>query len=124
MRVAPARRIWLPWLVAALAIFGGASAWFWPQESSPGSAVRFQVQVPGESGGRSWSSRLHLSPDGQYLAFVAPNEHRRPQIFLRRLDSLESKPLRNTEGAYAIFWSSDSESLAFSDGQISQSFLV
>ena len=102
------------WMAAALVPIAGL-AWLWMSKAPPVATplIRFQVPMPGESSLRH--IRLALSPDGQYLAFISANQNRRRQIFLRRLDSSASKPLRNTEGAYTMVWSADSRSLAFSD---------
>jgi serine/threonine protein kinase len=58
---------------------------------------------------------IALSPDGTKLAYVATREGT-TQIYLRVLDSLESKPLAGTNGASIPFFSPDGESLGFFAG--------
>jgi len=57
----------------------------------------------------------HLSPDGQYIAVNGVVEQAEG-IFVRALNSLEWRHLSGTRTG-EFFWSSDSRSLAFSDGQ-------
>ena len=54
-----------------------------------------------------------LSPDGQRLAFVAPDARGRVMLWVQPLDGLEAQPLVGTEGAAAPFWSPDSRVVAF-----------
>ena len=51
---------------------------------------------------------LALSPNGRQLAFTDGR-----QLWIRSLDSLESRALPGTEGAQAPFWSPDGRSLGF-----------
>ena len=58
---------------------------------------------------------MNLSPDGRRLAFLVdgPDESRR-QLWLRSLDSVESRPLAGTEGAVTgSLWSPDSRFVGF-----------
>jgi len=57
-----------------------------------------------------------LSPDGNYLVFSAVSPGWGGQLYLRRIDSLSSKPLPGTEGAENPFWSPDSKWVGFSAG--------
>ena len=52
-----------------------------------------------------------LSPDGSRMAFTAMDSSGRFSVFLRDLDSLETKLVRGSEGAHAIFWPPDGRSL-------------
>jgi hypothetical protein len=53
-----------------------------------------------------------LSPDGQYIAFVASGDG--PQrLWLRLLDKTDAQPLPGTDGADYPFWSPDSRSIGF-----------
>ena len=55
-----------------------------------------------------------LSPDGRHLAFVGRDEHSdETRIWLRVLRSGEYRPLAGTDGANGLFWSPDSQSIAF-----------
>jgi Tol biopolymer transport system component len=56
-----------------------------------------------------------LSPDGTQIAFVA-NQDRVPVLWVRPLDSVESRPLGGTEGASFPFWSPDGRTLGFFAG--------
>jgi serine/threonine protein kinase/Tol biopolymer transport system component len=59
-----------------------------------------------------------ISPDGNWLAYVAVRGSIQ-QLFLRAMDSLEVKPLPNTEGADTPFFSPDSRWLGFfADGKV------
>jgi len=58
---------------------------------------------------------IAISPDGTLLAYVAIHSGTR-QIFLRALDSLEAKPLAETEGANTPFFSPDGQWLGFFAG--------
>ena len=55
---------------------------------------------------------LALSADGQKLAFVAPVEGE-PHLWVRQLDSIESRAIPGTGDASMPFWSPDGRSLAF-----------
>jgi eukaryotic-like serine/threonine-protein kinase len=57
-----------------------------------------------------------LSPNGEYLVFSANVPGWGGQLWLRRTDSLTSKPLPGTEGAQNPFWSPDSKWIAFVAG--------
>jgi len=56
-----------------------------------------------------------LSPDGTRLAYVATQEDRE-QLYLRALNSLETRPLPDTEGASSPFFSPDGQWLGFYAG--------
>jgi eukaryotic-like serine/threonine-protein kinase len=60
-----------------------------------------------------------LSPDGRQVAFVGHSPEGRGALYLRPLDSLESRSLAGTEGASHPFWSPDGLHLGFfADGKI------
>jgi Tol biopolymer transport system component len=56
---------------------------------------------------------LALSPDGTQLAMVARGEAAAWSLYVRSLDSGESRRLEGTEGAWYPFWSPDSRSIGF-----------
>ena len=58
---------------------------------------------------------LALSPDGSRIAFVSASEGGR-QIYVRALDSTESKAIPGTEGAESPFFSPDGNWLGFAAG--------
>ena len=53
-----------------------------------------------------------ISPDGRRLAFVAERDGQ-PMLWVRDLDSVNSRVLPGTEGARRPFWSPDSRSIGF-----------
>ena len=59
--------------------------------------------------------RPRLSPDNRTLAFIAVVEGQR-QIWLRPLASSIAKPLAGTENVEGLFWSADSQFIAFTAG--------
>jgi Tol biopolymer transport system component len=58
---------------------------------------------------------MALSADGTTLAFIA-NQNRVPMLWVRSLDSVESRVLPGTQGASFPFWSPDGRSLGFFAG--------
>ena len=75
------------------------------------TAVRFSVYPP-ENGTLGISSAI--SPDGRSLAFVVNSADGRRSLWLRRLDSLEARPLAGVSGDWPDpFWSPDSRLLGF-----------
>ncbi|HYL37609.1 MAG TPA: protein kinase [Bryobacteraceae bacterium] len=113
---APASRKWL-WpsvatlLLAALCVVSFTH--FREKPPSPPEPLRFQIPTP-ERG--SFGDGLALSPDGRRLAFSANGPDGRSQLWVRNLDTLESRPLSGTDGATGQFWSPDNRFLAFGDG--------
>ena len=60
-----------------------------------------------------------ISPDGRSLAFVAGPAGGTPQIYVRPLATLESRPLPGTDNAWTPFWSPDSRKIGFfADGKL------
>ncbi len=86
------------------------------------TALRLSVAPPdnhriagSEYGGESepyWA----VSPGGGHIAFVAVDENKVAQLWVRPLDSFTSRPLAGTEGANAPFWSPDGEFIGFVAG--------
>ncbi len=84
------------------------------------AVVHFREAPPQELGGRfevpppekSNNPIFRLSPDGRYLA-VAANQGSRSRLWVRPLDSLETRALPGTEDATYPFWSPDSLFLGF-----------
>jgi Tol biopolymer transport system component len=117
---APSRsRLGVGWIAAAVfAIAFAALSLVHFRETTPQPAVvRFQVPVP--EGGTIVGGSMALSPDGRQLAIVARKANGARQLWVRALDSLETRPLAGTEGARLPFWSPDGRFLAFIDGDLS-----
>jgi len=75
--------------------------------------LRFQIPASEKS---SFNTYLSVSPDGRKLAYVATGADARSRVWIRNMDSLESRPLAGTEGAVSPFWSPDSRFIAFGVG--------
>jgi Tol biopolymer transport system component len=106
------RAAWAAFAVATLAAAGFAVAWN-QRAQPPAPVVRFQIPNPERV---TDVGPPVLSPDGRAIAFDATDANGTRQIWLRPLDTLESRPLAGTEGALRPFWSPDSRSIAFMAG--------
>ncbi len=71
---------------------------------------RFPVLQAGEGGNDSW---LTISPDGRHLAYLATAGSSR-QLYLRSMDSVESRLVPDTAGAANPFFSPNGQWLGFS----------
>jgi eukaryotic-like serine/threonine-protein kinase len=118
---APAWQRMLPWVIAALlfvTLGPIAFLYFRPKPFAPAAPVqRFEIEVPDPS----VQSVGALSPDGTQLILQNGLGNAQSGLWLRRMDSLETRPIEGTEGAYGIpFWSPDSRFIAFSttDGKL------
>lgn len=76
--------------------------------------ARFTLSLPEKSQPiYSPASAPVISPDGKLLAYVAAGPDGRRLVHVRALDSLETRVLKGTDGAFIPFWSSDSRFLGF-----------
>ena len=71
-------------------------------------SLRYQISTPGTAA----AEFLTMSPDGRHLAFVA-NNGGPSQVWVRTLDTLESRALAGTDGGRYPFWSPDGSYLGF-----------
>jgi eukaryotic-like serine/threonine-protein kinase len=56
---------------------------------------------------------IAISPNGLYIAFIAIDSTSKDHLWVRPVNSLTSKELPGTEGAYYPFWSPDSRFIGF-----------
>jgi Tol biopolymer transport system component len=112
--VAPARRgARLGWIAAGVFLVLLLGSLFMPRRSpSPAPLPRLRLTIPPPAGA-AFQGMLAISPDGRMLAFVAAGADGNDLLYLRPLDSLESRVLSGTEGAALPFWSPDSRSIGF-----------
>jgi Tol biopolymer transport system component/tRNA A-37 threonylcarbamoyl transferase component Bud32 len=114
---APAPRRWL--LLGALACvvvaaLTGITVWTLRPAPAIKPVTRFVLTLPPTQQLPSvgTGSNLALSPDGTQLAYVAATGSTQ-QLYLRPVDSLESKPLPGTDGAVGPFFSPDGQWIGF-----------
>ena len=106
-------------LAAALLLVPGALALGWwargvaAPRPSPAPLVRFAWSLPA---GLVLGSAPAISPDGRSLAFTAWQNGTPPQLYVRRLNELDTQSIPRTEGAKHPFWSPDGASLGYFAG--------
>jgi eukaryotic-like serine/threonine-protein kinase len=116
----PARTVssWIVWFVAAVFVVAFTALFmihFRDKPPVPSNAMRFQIPFP-DNVAPGFYRDFALSPDGRFLVFSASGPDGVPRLWLRRLDSSESRPLDGTESsgwAIRMFWSPDSRFIAF-----------
>ena len=104
---------WLAWGAVALSIAVALNAFLnWGKRLPVAAPVRFEIPLPPDT------LNFTLSPNGRQLAIQAPGPDGRKLIWVRALDSLETRPLPGTEDVPGppVFWSPDSRFLAFQVG--------
>jgi serine/threonine protein kinase len=107
------RWLWPVATAAALLIAALFAFLYLRPKPAPAAAIqRFAIAAPEQIGGQR--SAVSVSPDGTRVVFSSIDQGNTNRLWVRRLDSLESRPLEGTEGAYGIpFWSPDSRFIAF-----------
>jgi WD40 repeat protein len=88
--------------------------------SRPQPTTRMAINLPPgqQLAGLENGPAVALSPDGTHLAYAAIQGGTQ-QLYLRAMDSLESKPILGTEGAFSPFFSPDGQWLGFfADGKL------
>jgi serine/threonine-protein kinase len=98
------------------AVITGLAVWnLKPSLPQPVSRLVINLPPGQQLAGLENGPAVSLSSDGTYLAYVA-RQGSTQQIYLRALDSLESKPIPGTEGAVNPFFSPDGQWLGFFSG--------
>ncbi len=121
--VAIPRRYQLGWMAAVLAalVLGALGATLL-QHQPPAASIRTVINPPekthinltGDNAGPPV-----LSPDGSTIAFAASGPDGKTSLWVRPTNSLEARPLPDTQDAIFPFWSFDSRSLGFfADGKL------
>lgn len=105
---------YVPWLVAAVALFAAMAGWVFRPITQPPTSVLFKLDLPrgqriDDGGG---GAVVDISPDGQTIAFVSRDDRQR-MIRLRRLDGREVREVPGSERGTAIQFSADGRWLSF-----------
>ena len=100
---------WAAFALMSLMAIGFAVAWARRAPAAP-PVVRFTIPNPENI--TAIGSPV-VSPDGRVVAFDAANASGVTQIWIRQMDTLESRPIPGTEGGRRPFWSPDSRWIAF-----------
>ncbi len=118
---APSRKNWrktIAWAAAGTlaCVIVGITVWMLKPASPAKQVSRTVIALsPGDQLAALDFPAVAISPDGTQIAYVATHAGTR-QLFLRALDSLESRPLADTEGANTPFFSPDGQWLGFVTG--------
>ena len=112
-RLTSINRVMLP---LATALLAAVVTWV---ATRPATVVQplmeFSVPLPADAKARRGSGAgLAVSPDGRFLIIVVdPVGSQDSRLSIRRLDSVGTAPLEGTEGAFAPFFSPDSQWIGF-----------
>ena len=88
---------------------------FGNRAAAPAPSVRFSLEPPKDVT-FAWTigaPPFAVSPDGRHLAFTGIGADKRRRLWLRSLDSIDSRPIPGTEGAFGAFWSPDGLNIGF-----------
>jgi eukaryotic-like serine/threonine-protein kinase len=125
VRPAAQARSWLwPAVAALLLIAAAAGWWFYTPDTPKVEALRFEILENGQF--KLENAAPSVSPDGRWVAFFAPGNDGKSHLWLRALDSLESRAIPGTETPNALpappFWSFDSKTIVFSNNTATSAF--
>ena len=108
------------WGVASLLLAAIACLAVWNLKPAPAPppkpVTRTVINLPPGQQFTGLGVFVAISPDGTHLAYIAAIQGGVRQLYLRAMDSLESKPIPGTEGASNPFFSLDSQWLGFFAG--------
>ena len=103
------RMLWILLPVSLLLMASGAWILWQMAHAAPVQVVAFPVAPPENTSYRMPA----ISPDGRTVVLQSAGPEGRPMLWLRALDVMKPQVLPGTEGAFAPFWSPDSQSIAF-----------
>jgi len=108
----------LAWAIAVIALLlAGAGALLWVRSTAVRPVpLHASITEPPQVRFRliaNDAATLTISPDGTTVTFLAQDATGRRQLWLRRLDEADARPLSGTEEASNPFWSPDSRFIAF-----------
>ncbi len=111
----------LVWITAASIFFIGMVVFgilYFKHPSADVQTSRSNILLPEKmtfatQSGSAGEGHLALSPDGSMLAFIAEDSSGKAHLMVRALNSLNTKILHTTEGAYYPFWSPDNRYIGF-----------
>jgi serine/threonine protein kinase/Tol biopolymer transport system component len=114
------------WLltVAVAVLVGALTAWLYlrPKPIPAVAVQRFELAPPEQIGGRGQVPlAVSVSPDGTHVVFSDLGVAGANGLWVRRLDSVETRRLDGTDGASGVpFWSPDSRFIGFGtrDGKL------
>jgi serine/threonine protein kinase len=99
-----------------VAIVTGLAVWrLKPSPTQPVTRAVIDLPPGQQLAGLDSGPAIALSPDGTHLAYVA-SQGSTQQLYLRAMDSLESKPVPGTEGSVIPFFSPDGQWVGFFAG--------
>jgi Tol biopolymer transport system component len=115
-------RVWL-WATAVVgvaALAGAALLFFLKTPDAPVAApAQFTLSFTGQLADVAVMTVPAPSPDGRRFVFVGTTEKGVTSLWIRAIDSAESRPLNGTEGAQTALWSPDGAWIAFfADGKL------
>jgi DNA-binding winged helix-turn-helix (wHTH) protein/Tol biopolymer transport system component len=100
-------------VAALVAALGGSLAQRPSVDDQPRTFVEFTISEPEHWRFAVSGGMVALSPNGEYLTFLAVDTNGSPSLWLRPLASAVSRLMDGTEGAANPFWSPDSRTVAF-----------
>ena len=108
----------LPWTIAALMAIVAGIAWLSASKKTQSEKAVMRVQVPLDAVQRSLDNvygAVAISPDGRSIVYSGV-ENLRMRLYLRNMDTFESRPIAGTEDGRAAFFSPDGKWLGFFTG--------
>jgi Tol biopolymer transport system component len=103
------RMLWTLLPVSFLLTLSGAWILWNMAHAAPVQVVAFPVAPPENTSYRMPA----ISPDGRNVVLQSAGPEGKPMLWLRALDVMKPKVIPGTEGAFAPFWSPDSQYIAF-----------
>jgi Tol biopolymer transport system component len=104
-------------VVLAIVLIGAAVLQLRQAPPTEPVSMQFQIAAPEDT---HFTAQMALSPDGRMLAFTAASDGFN-SLWVRPLDSLQARPLRQARPSQPFFWSFDSRFIAYhADGKLTK----